>query len=138
MVFRSFLFMLISATCLGFAGCTKRAANQAASTPSGDATCVRRTDLRLIVAALRDDVNAMETELKYGADVNATVEGLGPSLWIATLNGNDRGVELLLDNGANVNQSEADGSTPLITASMIDNRQIAKLLQRVWLGEGWM
>jgi len=42
----------------------------------------------------------MEANLKSGADVNATVEGLGPALGIATLNGNYRGVELLLDNGA--------------------------------------
>lgn len=93
-----------------------------------DVICIKRSDLRLVVAAIMRDVPAMEAALQAGADVNTTVEGLGPPIVAAALTDNDKAVQLLLDKGANINASDNQGYTALINASLNNNRDIVQLL----------
>jgi len=78
-----------------------------------DTVCIKRADLKLIAAALNIDTATMEAAIKSGADVNVAVEGLGPSIVIASLGYNYSGVQLLLDRGANVNEEDSEGHTAL-------------------------
>jgi len=78
-----------------------------------DTVCIKRADLKLIAAALNIDTATMEAAIKSGADVNVAVEGLGPSIVIASLGDNYSGVQLLLDRGANVNAEDSEGHTAL-------------------------
>jgi len=74
---------------------------------------LHKADLKLIAAALNTDTATMEAAIKSGADVNVAVEGLGPSIVIASLGDNYSGVQLLLDRGANVNAEDSEGHTAL-------------------------
>jgi len=90
--------------------------------------CIKWPDLRLVAAAMMRDVPAMEAALQAGADVNTSVEGLGPPIVAAALTDNYKAVQLLLDKGANINGSDSQGYTALINASLNNNRDIVQLL----------
>lgn len=90
--------------------------------------CIKRPDLRLVVAAMTRDVPAMEAALGVGADVNTSVEGLGPPIVVAALTDNYKAVQLLLDNRANINASDSQGYTALMNASLHNNKDMVQLL----------
>ena len=71
---------------------------------------------------------SMEAAIKSGADVNVTVEGLGPPIVITALGDNLSGVQLLLDRGANINAEDSEGYTALINASFSNNPDMVRLL----------
>ena len=93
-----------------------------------DVLYIKRADLRLVVAAMERDVAAMEVALQAGADVNTSIEGLGPPLVAAALTDNYKAIQLLLDKGANINATGSQGHTALINASLHNNRDIVQLL----------
>jgi ankyrin repeat protein len=89
---------------------------------------LKRADVKLIAAALKRNTAKMEDAIKSGADVNVTVEGLGPPIVISTLTNNYDGVKLLLDKGANINAEDSEGYTPLINAAFNNNPDMLRLL----------
>jgi ankyrin repeat protein len=93
-----------------------------------DVVCIKRPDLRLVVAAIERDVPTMEAALQAGADVNTSVEGLGPPIVAAALTDNYKAIQLLLDKGANINARDSRGYTALINASLNNNRDTVQLL----------
>ena len=103
-------------------GCGRSPAEEA------DLLCLKRSDLRLVVATMKRDQRGIEASLEEGADANASVEGLGPPVVIAAFTDSYDAVKLLLDKGADVNSRDSDGYTPLIHACLSGNRQIVQLL----------
>ena len=65
--------------------------------------------------------------LSKGANVNNTFGG-DPLLYVATLNRSERYVQLLLDEGADVNLTSENGQTPLFAAIRRNEERIVKLL----------
>lgn len=114
------------ASLLMLSGC--RGARKEAVKEDNDVVCIKRPDIRLVVAAIVRDVPTMETALEAGADVNTSVEGLGPPIVVAALTDNYQAVQLLLDKGANINATDNQGYTAIMNASLNNNREIVKLL----------
>ena len=117
---------LLVSISLNLVGCSG-GGNQVAAEKK-DLVCLKRSDLRLVVATLKQDSRAIAASLQDGADPNSSVEGLGPPIVIAALTDSYDAVKLLLDKGANVNASDSEGYTPLINACISNNRQIVQLL----------
>jgi ankyrin repeat protein len=90
--------------------------------------CMKQSDLKLVVAALMRDQPGIEAAVQNGADVNVTIEGLGPPLVFAALTDNHKAVQLLLDKGADINTSDSHGYTALLNASFSNNSDIVQLL----------
>ena len=111
----------------GLTGCGQGARNGVTQKAQDDTVCLKRADLKLIAAALNSDTATMEAAIKSGADVNVAVEGLGPSIVVASL-GNYSGVQLLLDRGANINAEDSEGYTALINASVTNSPDMVRLL----------
>jgi uncharacterized protein len=127
MAYRRLSLLVLMAALLALTGCAGSARKEVLN--AGDhVACVKRTDLRLIVAALNRNLENMESALKSGADVNATVEGLGPAIVISSAVDNSRAVQLLLDKGANINANDTQGHTALIDAALLNHREVALLL----------
>ena len=112
---------------LGLISCGRAQKDVAQNTPD-NMVLLRRADLRLIAAALNSNTSIMEAAIKSGADVNITVEGLGPPIVIAALGDNYSGVQLLLDGGANINAEDSEGYTALIRASFSQSPEMVRLL----------
>ena len=94
----------------------------ALSTTEGDGTTA------LHWAAYRDDLAAVESLIRSGADVSAANDlGVTP-LWTACLNGNAAIVRKLLDAGANPNSALLKGETPLMAAARSGYPQIVEQL----------
>lgn len=110
---------------LALAGCGGRGKDV---NVQSDLVCLKRADLRLVVATLNRDPLAIEASLQEGADANTSIEGLAPPIVIAALTDNYDAVKLLLDKGANINASDGAGYTPLINASLNNNKEIVQLL----------
>ena len=108
-------------------GCGQGFRNGLTQKAQDNTLCLKRADLKLIAAALKMDTAAMEAAIKSGADVNVAVEGLGPSMVVASL-GNFSGVQLLLDRGANINAEDSEGYTALINASVTNSPDMVRLL----------
>jgi ankyrin repeat protein len=64
-----------------------------------------------------------------GADVNARQHGAYSPLHEAAHSGNQRLVELLLDNGADRNARTARGETPALLAEKAEHALVASLLR---------
>jgi ankyrin repeat protein len=121
-----FVLMLFG---LVLTGCSRGAGNDVAQkAPAADMVYLKRADLKLIAAVLKKDTATMEAAINSGADVNATVEGLGPPIVITALLDNYSGAQLLLDKGANINAEDSDGYTALINASFSNSPEMARLL----------
>lgn len=119
------LVLLLAGVSLTLGGC---GIGRKQVTAEKDLVCLKRADLRLVVATLNRNMPAIEASLRDGADANTTIEGLGTPIVIAALSGNLDAVKLLLDKGANVNASDSEGYTPLINASLSNNEEIVQFL----------
>ena len=113
---------------LGLIGCGHDAQKDIAQKEQGDMVCLKRADLKLISGALIRNTASMEAAIKSGADVNITVEGLGPPIVITALGDNYSGVQLLLDRGANINAEDSEGYMALMNASFNNNPDMVRLL----------
>ncbi len=80
-------------------------------------------------AARTGDLRAMKRHIAEGADVNAPDEDLNifPLAW-SVLHGQTEAARLLIENGADVNIKDDDGSTPLHGAVVFGRADVAKLL----------
>ena len=80
-------------------------------------------------AARTGDLPAMKRYIAEGADVNAPDENLNiPPLAWSALHGQTEAARLLIENGADVNIKDDDGSTPLHGAAVFGRADVAKLL----------
>jgi hypothetical protein len=120
-------FFILMLVVLVLSGCGQGFRNSVTQKAQDDTVCLKRADLKLIAAALKTDTATMESAIKSGADVNVAVEGLGPSIVIASL-GNYSGVQLLLDRRANINAEDSEGYTALINASVGNSPGMVRLL----------
>lgn len=121
------LFVLVLVV-LVLTGCGRSGPNDVAQKAQDDMVYLKRADLKLIAAALTRSTPKMEAAINSGADVNATVEGLGPPIVVASLGDNHSGVQLLLDKGANINAEDSEGYTALISASFSNSPDMVRLL----------
>ena len=80
-------------------------------------------------AARTGDLPAMKRYIAEGADVNAPDENLNitPLAW-SVLHGQTEAARLLIENGADVNIKDDDGSIPLHGAVVFGRADVAKLL----------
>jgi ankyrin repeat protein len=108
--------------------CGREAKRDVVQNAQDGVACLKRADLRLIAAALNRNTATMEDAIKSGADVNVTIEGLGPPIVITAVGDNYDGVKLLLDGGANVNAEDSEGYTALIAASFSNRPDVVRLL----------
>jgi ankyrin repeat protein len=120
-----FVLMLVV---LVLTGCGRGARKDVTQKAQDDRVCLKRADLKLIAAALNRNTPTMDAAIKSGADVNVTVEGLGPPIVVTALGDNYSGVQLLLDRGANINAEDSEGYTALINASFSNSPDIVRLL----------
>jgi ankyrin repeat protein len=82
---------------------------------------------KLIEAAIKNDLKAIEEALVAGADPNATDDEQSALYW-AVYNNQLEVVKLLINAGASVNAKELDGFTSLHQASIIGRRDFIELL----------
>ena len=80
-------------------------------------------------AARTGDLKAIKHYIKEGGDVNALDKGfqLSAMSWSA-LHGQTEAVQLLIENGAEVDIKSGDGATPLHSAAFFGRTDVAKLL----------
>lgn len=80
-------------------------------------------------AARTGDLRAMKRYIAEGADVNAPDESMNisPLAWSAS-HGQTEATRLLIENGADVNRKDDNGSTPLHNAAVFGRAEVAKLL----------
>ena len=83
----------------------------------------------LWAAARAGDLEAIKHYIKEGGDVNALdqIFQISAMSW-SVLHGQTDAVRFLIENGADVNIKNADGSTPLHSAAFLGKSDIAKLL----------
>ena len=89
-----------------------------------------QADRALLDAITKGDVEAVKQQLAAGADVKAA-RGWAP-LHNAANADHKEIVELLINNGADVNATHNGGGTPLHRAAREGHKQIVELLYRQW------
>lgn len=85
------------------------------------------TNYTLAEAALFDHLEICELLIKYGANINQfdAKSSMGTPLLIEVIkNNNERMVKFLIEHGANLNNTNSVGSTPLIDAAYKRNANI--------------
>lgn len=94
-----------------------------------DVVCISRRDMKLLMASAKGDVQAMQSALNAGADVNTSlVAELSTPLINAARGGDYRPVQLLVEHGADVNAMDSEGFTPLTSAVLSNNKDSVQLL----------
>jgi ankyrin repeat protein len=76
----------------------------------------------------QENLDAVRTLVRAGADVNASHKQGGTALSVAAHNGHTKVVQFLIEAGANVNASDTANWTPLICSSLNGHLQIVELL----------
>lgn len=101
-------------------------ANQIAAAVGGTA---RKTSPALVDAIRKNDLDTIQSELKSGADVNAQepASGVTPLSW-AALYGHAEAAELLIENGADLEEPNRDGARPLHAAAFLGRTKVVELL----------
>ncbi len=72
-----------------------------------------------------------QTLLKYGVDPDSTIDGSSSgdtAMFRAILEDRRDYVDLLLSNGADINNPRSDGETPVMSAALLDNFSLALYL----------
>src|SRR5262245_1406756 len=83
---------------------------------------------RLLEAASRGDLAALEEALAEGADVNTRAEFGDSALNIAAAHGHKRLVECLLEKGADIENLGGADKTPIMNAAFAGNIGIVRIL----------
>ncbi|MGM0369602.1 MAG: ankyrin repeat domain-containing protein [Bacillota bacterium] len=83
----------------------------------------------LMVATLRENVEAVKILLSEGAKVDTKSKEGATSLMLAAGKGNSELVELLLENGADINATCDRGWTALDLAKYFNHDQVIKILK---------
>ena len=84
---------------------------------------------RLFVAVSNEKAEEVRELVKSdNVDINSQNNGLGTFLTMAAYMGNVEIIEILLDNGARINQTSFNGLTPLMNAVISRNPAAVKLL----------
>ena len=83
---------------------------------------------QLLTRAIVGDIDDLSRLLKLGANVNAKGNAGWTALHIASLHGNKKMVQLLLDNNADVNARDEKLQTPLHLASYEGYTEVVQLL----------
>ena len=111
---------------LGLGGVTMAAQRASANNAAGAVDADGTTPLHYAVH--RNDLKAVETLIRGGADVNVTNRYGVPPLSLAATNGSAPMLELLLKRGANPNSAQSEGETVLMTAARTGNAAAVKTL----------
>lgn len=83
-------------------------------------------------AVLNNKVDEAKELIKEGVNVKASFGSVAvPPLIIAVHENNPEMVQLLLENGANINVRESEGNTPLLMAAQFGFKDIVKKLLQV-------
>ncbi|GAB6178795.1 hypothetical protein JCM14036_01140 [Desulfotomaculum defluvii] len=84
-----------------------------------------------VVPNIKNSCETVKLLLDSDAEVNAVDKNFGWSaLHYAVYEGNQEKVQVLLDEGADINIKGNDGQTPLIRASIVGNAEVVQLLIR--------
>lgn len=84
---------------------------------------------KLRVAVDSGDCETVKICLQMNIDINYKYDLYGnTALYIASRNGNEAAVQLLIENGADVNATNKTGETALHKAAEIDRHTMVKLL----------
>lgn len=83
---------------------------------------------RLITAAREGNLPEIRETLKFGANINLTVDDSYPPLQVAAARGHADAVRLLLDNGAQINDVSDFQNTPLNAAASYGHLEVVKVL----------
>src|SRR5688500_10230098 len=121
---RTLTSLVLVATSLSLTGCGTRAKQNTGTPPT---VYVKAADVRLLLAAIKCDTNAMDAALKDGANVNAIVVGSETPLAIMCGCSVDA-TRLLLDRGADPNVADDKGLTPLLAAIILNRPDMVQLL----------
>jgi hypothetical protein len=93
---------------------------------------VKAPDISLIEAAAEGDLDAVKQHIAAGTDLNQKDPnpnaGKASSLGIAAAFGHTEVAIALIEGGANMNQRDKDGSTPLISAAFLCHTEIVQAL----------
>jgi len=102
-------------------------AEPVAETAKPEPPTVKAPDISIHKAANKGDIETVKQYLDAGMDVNAKYKGR-TLLHAAAGRGREVIVELLIDNGANVNVKDALAATPLHEAANIGDNELVELL----------
>ena len=93
---------------------------------------VKAPDISLIEAAAEGDLDAVKQHIAAGTDLNQKDPnpngGKASALGIAAAFGHTEVAIALIEGGANMNQRDKDGSTPLISAAFLCHTEIVQAL----------
>ena len=107
MTHKSLVSVVIIALCIVLQGC-----NQGAKGPT-----VRASTNAWFAAAESNNTEQLTAAASSGSDINAhTRRDYNTPLHIAAIRGNTNSVQVLIDNGANLNVIQEDSRTPLLMA----------------------
>lgn len=99
---------------------------------SWDSSIDRSVDLNTALSAnIISDCEGGEvvkTLLEYGADPNCIIEDLKQPIYLAITMGKSDVCDILIKNRANLNISDENGYTPLMTAIMYENKVVINQL----------
>lgn len=107
--------------------CEARAYTNGGGDRNDNPTCYR-LQVRLAEAARGNNLAEIREALRYGANPEATFNDNHSALHTAAVYGNAEAAQLLLDNGANVNDGNFISGTPLMAAANSGHINVVKVL----------